>query len=65
LNKPGGDRERHPKKLDAALGEQRGRLVDERSGIGDAAPTARDAWRSEAEAHADQKTPTRKVGHEV
>ena len=53
MNKPGVDRERHPKKLDAALGEQRGRLVDERGGIGDAASTARDAWRNEAEAHPD------------
>jgi hypothetical protein len=48
----GGDRERHPKKLDAALGERCGRLVDERRGIGDAASTARDAWCSEAETSA-------------
>jgi hypothetical protein len=53
LKHPAGSHDSHPKKLDAALGERCGRLVDERGGIGDAASTARDAWSGEAEAHAD------------
>ena len=52
LSEPGGDRERHPQKLDAALGEHRRRLVDERGGISNAASAARHAWRSEAETSA-------------
>jgi hypothetical protein len=51
--------------LDAALGERRDGLVDERGGIGDAAPTARDAWNGEAEAHPDQKTVAPKVAQPV
>jgi hypothetical protein len=49
----GGDRERHAKKLDAALGERCGRSVDERGGVGDPASATRDAWCDETKARAD------------
>jgi hypothetical protein len=62
-NELGGDREKHPEKLDAALGERCGRLVDERGSIGDATPTARDPRRGKAEAHANQKTATQIARH--
>ncbi len=49
-----GTHARHPTKLDADLGQHRGRLVDEHDGISDPAPAAgdddRDRERDEAQA---------------